>query len=137
MRVVIDTNCLLVSISRKSKYNWLFQAILDKKFELCITNEILSEYEEVIDRYFTKETVEPLYEILTTANNVKKVEISFKLQLIYNDPDDNKFVDCAFASNANYIVTNDAHYDILKLVDFPRFNIVTIEKFKEILKITD
>ncbi|MCU0326958.1 MAG: putative toxin-antitoxin system toxin component, PIN family [Spirosomaceae bacterium] len=134
MKVVIDTNCLLVSISRKSKYNWLFQALIDKKFELCLTTEILNEYEEIIDKYFSKETVEPVYEILTTASNIHKIEVSFKLQLIYHDPDDDKFVDCAFAGNANYIVTNDTHYDILKDIDFPRFNVITIQKFKEILE---
>lgn len=133
MRVVIDTNCLLVSISRKSKYNWLFQALIDKKFELCLTTEILSEYEEIINRYFSSETVEPVYEILTTATNIKKVEVSFRLQLIHNDPDDDKFVDCAFAGNANYIVTNDTHYDILKTIDFPKFNVISITAFKEVL----
>ncbi len=133
MKVVIDTNCLLVSISRKSKYNWLFQALIDKKFELCLTTEILNEYEEIINRYFSSETVKPVYEVLTTASNMKKIEVSFRLQLIYNDPDDNKFVDCAFAGNANYIVTNDKHYDILKSIDFPKFNVISILEFKEIL----
>lgn len=135
MRVVIDTNCFLVSISRKSKYNWLFQALVDKKFDLCISNEILNEYEEIIGKYFSPLTVEPVYELLTTAFNVKKIENSFKLQLIVEDPDDNKFVDCAFAANANYIVTNDKHYDVLKNLGFPKFNIITIEEFKKVLEI--
>lgn len=132
MKLVIDTNCLLVSISRKSKYNWLFQALIDKKFELFITSEILNEYEEVIGRYFSPETVEPIYEILTTASNVRKVEIFYKLNLI-SDPDDNKFVDCAFAANVNYLVTNDTDYDVLRYIDFPKINIITIENFKNIL----
>ena len=34
--------------------------------------------------------------------------------------DDNKFVDCAFAANATYIVSDDKHYDVLKEVDFPQ-----------------
>ncbi len=133
MRVVIDTNCLLVSISRKSKYNWLFQALIDKKYNLCITTDILNEYEEIIGKYFSVETVEPLYEILTSSSNVFKIEPSFSLQLIEEDPDDNKFVDCAFVANANYIVTNDKHYIVLKNIDFPKFNVITIEEFKEIL----
>jgi uncharacterized protein len=132
MKLVIDTNCFLVSISRKSKYNWLFQALIDKKFELFITSEILNEYEEVIGRYFSSETVEPVYEILTTASNVRKVEIFYKLNLI-SDPDDNKFVDCAFAANVNYLVTNDTDYDVLRYIDFPKINIITIENFKNIL----
>ena len=49
------------------------------------------------------------------------------------DPDDNKFVDCAIASNAKYIVSQDHHFDILKKIPFPKIDVVTIEEFlKEI-----
>jgi len=50
MRVVLDTNSLLVSISKKSKYRPIFDGILQGKFTLLITNEILSEYTEIIER---------------------------------------------------------------------------------------
>lgn len=133
MRIVVDTNCMLVSISRNSKYNWLFQALVDKEFDLCISNEIVNEYEEIIEKFFSKETVEPFYELLTTASNVKKIDVSFRLNLIQNDPDDNKFVDCAFAANVDFIVTNDADYKILSTIDFPKFNVVSLNQFHEIL----
>jgi len=48
------------------------------------------------------------------------------------DPDDNKFVDCAISSNAKFIVTNDKHFNVLKNVDFPKIEVVDIDKFKEI-----
>lgn len=48
LRVVIDTNSLLVSIGKKSKYNSIFEAILNGKIKLLITNEILSEYAEIL-----------------------------------------------------------------------------------------
>lgn len=47
---------------------------------------------------------------------------------------DNKFVDCAIASNADYLVTNDKHFDILKKVDFPKVNTIKIDKFIKFLK---
>lgn len=75
MKVVIDTNILLVSISRKSPYNW---------------------------NYLT-------------------------------DQDDNKFVDCAVAGNANFIVTHDNGFKQLAQVNFPKIEVIDSEKFKAIL----
>jgi predicted nucleic acid-binding protein len=52
---------------------------------------------------------------------------------ITNDPDDNKFVDCAIASNADYIVSQDSHFDILKFIDFPKVNVIRLEEFMKTL----
>lgn len=57
----------------------------------------------------------------------------YKWQLILYDQDDDKFVDCAIAANADYIVTNDKHFQILKGIEFPKVNILTIEEFKQLL----
>ena len=46
------------------------------------------------------------------------------------DKDDNKFVDCAVSCNADYLVTNDRHFDILASIEFPK--VITI-KAKEFL----
>ena len=53
----------------------------------------------------------------------------FKFQLIDDDPDDNKFVDCAISANAKYIVTEDHHYNILKHIDFPKVDCITLDEF--------
>jgi uncharacterized protein len=45
-----------------------------------------------------------------------------------------KFVDCAIASNVDYIVTNDKHLQILKTVEFPEIRTLNIDEFKEILE---
>lgn len=81
--------------------------------------------------------------ILKVATNVIRslLELStakltvayFNLNLISADADDNKFVDCAFAANAHYIVTNDKDFDILKTIAFPSIKVVTANEFKEIL----
>lgn len=54
--------------------------------------------------------------------------------MISQDPDDNKFVDCAIASNSDWIVTNDKHFHILKGIDFPRVNVISVEDFIHLLK---
>ena len=53
------------------------------------------------------------------------------MKLITADPDDNKFVDCAFAANADYLVSEDSHFDILKKTSFPKLNLVTLDEFME------
>jgi len=50
MKVVLDTNSLIVSIGRKSKYRPIFNALLQGDFILLISNEILLEYHEIISK---------------------------------------------------------------------------------------
>lgn len=50
-KVVIDTNILLVSFATFSPYRWIFDALLERKFVLCITIDILLEYAEIIERH--------------------------------------------------------------------------------------
>lgn len=57
----------------------------------------------------------------------------FSLNLINADPDDNKFADCAFAANADYIVTNDKDFNVLKSIPFPAIQVTDINSFKNTL----
>ena len=45
-------------------------------------------------------------------------------ELLPADSDDNKFVDCAVASDAEYIVTNDKHFNPLKNIAWPKVEII-------------
>ena len=47
MRVVLDTNVLLVAIAPTSIYRPIFDALLAKKYTLVLSNDILAEYEEI------------------------------------------------------------------------------------------
>jgi len=58
----------------------------------------------------------------------------FNLNIITADPDDNKFVDCAFASNADYLVTNDSDFNILKRINFPTIRVINMDAFKEVVQ---
>lgn len=104
----------------------MFQAIRQKRFELFISDEILTEYVESIDRYFSPTVSEPVYQLLTQSDHVHQVEIFFHWPLITNDPDYSKFVDCAFAANVDFIVTEDRHYDALITVDFPKLTVINL-----------
>ena len=63
------------------------------------------------------------------ANNVLRVDAQFRFRLITTDPDVNKFVDCAIVSNAEYIVTNDAHFNVLQDIPFPHVEARSIDEF--------
>ena len=53
--------------------------------------------------------------------------------LITGDPDDDKYCDCAIAAQANYIVTEDKHFNILQDLAFPRLSIISIDAFSALL----
>ena len=70
--------------------------------------------------------------VVSTILNSSFVELTkpyFKFNLIAVDPDDNKFVDCAIAAGARYLVSNDRHYDILKHIDYPKVDVLSLDEF--------
>ena len=133
MRIVLDSNCLLVSVQQYSDFFWLWQAFRDKKIVLCFTTEILNEYFEILSRYYSVSFAESIIEEILLSPNARQVVVYYKWQLITTDPDDNKFVDCAISANANIIVTNDKHFNVLKEINFPKINVMDIVTFKNTL----
>lgn len=49
-------------------------------------------------------------------------------------PDDNKFVDCAIVANAQYIVTEDKHFQVLQSIDFPKVDVIDLDSFLSLLQ---
>lgn len=129
--VVIDTNCLLQIISRNSPYRPIWDAFLVGKFDLCVSNDILEEYQEILEQQITPTVAENLVLLILNKQNVKLVDPHFRMGVITADPDDNKFVDCAFAANADYLVSEDSHFNILCNMPFPHLNLVTLDEFME------
>ena len=126
-KLVLDTNCLIQSIPQRSRYHVLWQSFVDGKNKLCVSNEILEEYIEILQRLTDNETAEYVVKTILNSPFVELITPFYHFNLITVDPDDNKFVDCAISANAHYIVTNDHHYDVLKDIDFPKVNVVNIQ----------
>ncbi len=112
MKVVLDTNVLLVSIATKSRYRVIFDGLINNDFTLIISNEILSEYTEIIGRKTNMMIANNISEMLLGLQNVHKQEVYYRWGLI---EEDNKFDDCAIAGNVDYVVSNDKHFNCLKL----------------------
>ena len=132
-RIVLDTNGLISSLSRRGNYYPIWKGFQMGVYTLCVSNEILEEYAEVIGRKMTPEIAENVIDLLLKSKNVELVHPQFRLHLITSDPDDNKFDDCAFAANATYIVSDDAHFDILKEIPFPPLFVLKLKAFLELL----
>src|SRR6185312_658019 len=112
---------------------WLYESFRDKRFQWLISNEILTEYSEKLTEQYSEKTAQIVTSILCVAANVIFAEPYFRWQLITKDPDDNKFADLAVAGNADYIVTNDKHFNVLKDLEFPRLNVISLNAFRDIL----
>ncbi len=132
LRVILDTNILLVSISKKSEYYWIFEKLVNEEYDLFISNEILTEYEEILSMKTNLIIKNSVIDLLLIADNVYKTITYFNWNLISSDKDDNKFVDCAIASNADCIVTNDKHFNILKSIQFPKITVLNPEEFNKL-----
>jgi len=124
MKIVVDTNCLLRILPKNSMYRCLWDAFMRGEFDICYTTEILAEYEEVISYFYSPKAAEFVVGVLLKSQNTIQITPYFKWSLIVADPDDNKFVDCALNAGADYITTNDRHFNILKSFSFPQIKVI-------------
>lgn len=134
MKVVLDTNIILVILPSKSKYRWIFDELIKGNFSIAVTNDILEEYTEVIEQFYSAQLSEDTIKLLLNLKNVELITPYYKWNLIKSDEDDNKFVDCALMAGADYIITHDKHYKDLDEIEFPKIDHIKIEKFEILLK---
>ena len=133
-RIVLDTNCLLMSIPRKSPYRQILLDFLAGKYLLCVSNEVVLEYEEILTRKIGSLVANNIINAILASSNTVFINPQKRYQLIKSDPDDNKFVDCAISANAKYIVTQDHHYNVVRFNPKFDFTAIDIDVFLAILK---
>lgn len=135
MKIVLDTNCLIPVIFPNSSGHDVWLAFRYGRYTLCVSTEILFEYEEIITRMTgDKEFASYVVGAISNAPNVEHINPSFRFNLITSDPDDNKFVDCAITAGATYIVSNDRHFKELERYDFPKVDVRTLSEFLGIVR---
>ena len=123
-----------MAISAKNRYHLVWQAFLRGDYILCVSNEIIEEYLEVISRNINPWVAESIVYAILTRKNVRKLIPYYHFGLITADPDDNKFVDCAIAANARFIVSEDRHFDVLKDYSFPKVDVIGLDLFASLLE---
>ena len=111
--IVLDTNCLLQALPSRSPYHNVWTEVLAGRISLCVNTEILNEYEEILAEKTTREIAHNVVEAIARLHTTVYQEVYIHFGLIEADADDNKFVDCAVAADAEYIVTRSATKETL------------------------
>lgn len=125
----MDTNTLVQCISPQCRYRKIWDSYAVGEYLLCVSDEILNEYEEILERLAGVDVAKYAVEAILNSPHTLFCVPSYHFHLIEADPDDNKFVDCAIAANARYIVTEDHHFDVLKKIPFHSVAVISIDDF--------
>ena len=127
MKVIIDTNFLISSTQWDySVAHKLLEKLIRNNVEIFTTREILDEFAEVLKRDFlynqedTQNLLEKVLQFLTL------VTPSIKVNIVKEDIDDNKIIECALESGAEYILSYDKH--LLNLKEYRGIKIITPEE---------
>lgn len=134
MTVVIDCNILVMCLTSRSPYHSIYTSLIQGKYRLGVSGEILLEYQEIITEKYGAKTANALIALLRELPNVQFSNPSYKWNLIEADPDDNKYCDCAVACQAAYIVTQDRHFNVLSPYSFPPLETLSIDQFVKLLE---
>lgn len=129
MTIVLDTNCLLQIISKKSEYRKLFDSIIAGNIKILLSNDVILEYEEILTNKISSNFAFLLLTALLESKTSIKVDIHFNWNLITIDPDDNKFIDLGLNGNADFLITNDSHFNIIKNIQFPTLKIISLKDY--------
>ncbi len=130
MRVVIDTN-IFVSSFFGGNPRRIIDLWKDELLTLCISDEILDEYIDVLNRIGMKNEVEmkELLSFFSKGFNILFTRKTPEIDIVHSDPDDNKFIECAVALKAEVIITGDRA--LLSLKEYQGIWILTPRQFLE------
>lgn len=133
LKVVIDTNVFISGVlTTGGNPSVLIKAWKrTRKYQLFVTEEIIQEVLRVMIRLNVNADIIVDWD-KTIRKNAIQVVPTRKIEVIEEDPTDNKFLECAVESNADYIVTGDKH--LKKLSEFEGIKIVDVREFLDILK---
>lgn len=134
MKVVLDTNVLVSStLTERGKPFKILKKAESGYIELFISPEIIQELEDVLLRDkipFEEEDVKEFIEKIISISTVIVPEESF--EVINEDPEDDKVLECAIDSEADYIISGDSH--LLDLEDFKGIKILSPDHFLEVFE---
>jgi putative PIN family toxin of toxin-antitoxin system len=134
MKVVIDTNIFISSFlggnPRKIIDLWR-----DGKISLYLSKDILDEYIDVLQRIGLKneEEIKELLSLFAKGFNILFSMKTPKIRVVKDDPDDDKFIECAVALNAEIIITGDKAIEAMG--EYMGVKILTLQQFLKTYKI--
>lgn len=130
--VVLDTNIYISATFWEGAPHRIVKKAADHEFITYISKDITKELKNVLSRDFNRNDDEIRVIVDAIKLFAKSIESQEKIEIIKDDPDDNRILECASACHANFIVTQDNH--LLKLEEFKGIKILTPKEFLELLK---
>ena len=117
MILCLDTNTVVQALAQHHPFHPILDAWVAGHLTWAVSTPILLEYEEVLTRLSEPARWRKLATLMDlaelTVGNVLRVTPSFQFHVVTADPDDNIFTDCAITADADYLVTEDAHFSPL------------------------
>ena len=128
MRVVIDTNVFVSSFFGGNPKK-IIDLWKNEEFTLCISHAVLDEYVDVLRRIGLKDEaeLEELMALFSQGFNILFTAKTPKIKIVKNDPDDDKFIECAIALKADVVITGDR--EVLAVGEYMGIKIVTPQQF--------
>ncbi len=118
MTVALDTNALVQLFGQASPHAPLKRALLEGRLTLAVSTQILLEYEEVICRQAGRKRWEDVARMFTLISllhgTLREVTPTYRFHAITADADDDAFADCAITAHADYLITEDQHFNVLR-----------------------
>ena len=133
LKVVLDTNVLISALGWSGPPSDCLDLIIEEEIINFISKPILEELMDVMDYpkfKFTEEEKEDFLEIVISYSIL--VEPEEEVEMIKEDPDDNKFLECSLKANADYMISGDQH--LLGLRRFKSIEIISPKEFLELRK---
>jgi len=133
LKVVLDTNVLISAILFGGKPREILEKTIRGEIRLCISEPILEELKGVLQRPKFDYSPEMIEVILTELTGVADfVNSSKRINVVLEDPEDNRILECAVEAGANYIITGDIH--LLKLSRYRDIGVLNAASFLERLQ---
>ncbi|MFZ2956599.1 MAG: putative toxin-antitoxin system toxin component, PIN family [Candidatus Ozemobacteraceae bacterium] len=134
MKVVLDTNVFISSFLGKGPPHQIVKRWIQGEFDLCLTNEIIEEYVEILNRAGVEDDpyVKDVLGIIKRQGNIVFSSKPVKCLVVKEDPDDDKFIACALSCGAKMIVSGDSH--LLNIIKYIDIEIIKARAFLSILE---
>ncbi|MFW6118693.1 MAG: putative toxin-antitoxin system toxin component, PIN family [Chloroflexota bacterium] len=138
LKIVLDTNILVSAlINPRGSPAQIIDYVFENKVRLFISPPIVEELERVLNypklmkrhglgRKKLKEFISNLLSIMLLAQGEETIEV------ITEDPSDNRYLSCAVNAKVDFIISGDVH--LLKLEEYGGIQIVTAAQFLEIME---
>jgi putative PIN family toxin of toxin-antitoxin system len=133
-KILLDTNILISAFGWGGKPRIIFKLILDNQVELVTSPQLISELKKVLDYQkfgFPNDLKKKVIDLILEVSTIVSPKI--RVNIIKDDPSDNRILEAALCGSADFIITGDKH--LLNLKEYTGMKIVTAAEFIELVRL--